>query len=192
MRIATVKLKSASPFQYSKPIPEKKQRDETHEAFEDRVWIQRAHVNGDGFLFIPPAAFKNCLSEAAKYKSIQIPGKGKSTYTKHFEAGVQVSEPLVLTDRPEDVDKDGANLICLPLFVPASGRRGDGKRVWKKFPVLQKWEGIATYLVLDELIDNDTFHQHLIDSGQFIGVGAFRPRNNGHFGRFDVVDVKWS
>ncbi len=200
MRIATAFLKSASPFQYGKPVPEKKQRDETHDAFEERTWIQRAHVNAEGNLFIPPMAFKNCLSEAAKYKSIQIPGKGKSTYTKHFEAGVMVVEPLVLpiqVGRLDTIDCSGDwtppdGLVCLPLFVPADGRRGSGKRVWKKFPVLEKWEGVVNYIIMDEIIDNDTFEQHLIDSGQFIGVGAFRPRNNGSFGRFDVEKVKWS
>ena len=96
MHIATCKLKSANAYSQSKYIHEKKPKDLTHADFEKEVWRKRCHVNRDGNIFIPPMAFKNCLSEAAKYKSKQIPGKGKSTYTKHIEAGVLVMQPLVL------------------------------------------------------------------------------------------------
>jgi hypothetical protein len=48
-------------------------------------------------------AFKNCLAEIAKYLSLQIPGKGKTTYTKHFEAGVMVLDGLALPERKDTV-----------------------------------------------------------------------------------------
>ena len=53
-------------------------------------WRERLHVNSDGYVFIPPMAFKNCISEIAKYRSDKIPGKRNATYTKHFESGVLV------------------------------------------------------------------------------------------------------
>jgi len=184
MRTVVASLASVSPYQQSKPVREKKTRDETHEDFESRVWCQRSHIDKDGKVFIPPQAFKNCLSEAAKYKSIQIPGKGKSTYTKHFEAGVMCSTPVVIGNK--------SDIVCLPLFVPSDGRRGGTTRVWKKFPVMQSWEAEVEFLIFDELIDNEVFETHLSDAGQFIGIGAFRPRNNGYFGRFEIKKIKFS
>jgi hypothetical protein len=96
MRIAFAKLKSVSPYSQSRPVQSIKTRDQTHDEFEQATWRERCHVDSKGIVFIPPMNFKNCIAEAAKYKSIQIPGKGKSTYTKHFEAGILCKEPLSL------------------------------------------------------------------------------------------------
>lgn len=185
MKTAQAHLYSTSPYSQSAYIREKKSRDITHADFEEQSWRLRMHVNSDGKVFIPPMAFKNCLSEAAKYKSIQIPGKGKATYTKHFEGGVMCTEPLVLDIKAEDVDGEW-------LHVPADGKRGGSKRVEKCFPVIPKWSGVVEFLVFDDLIDKETFETHLADAGKFIGIGRFRPRNNGYYGRFAVDNVEWT
>ncbi|MAT51521.1 MAG: hypothetical protein CMK32_10100 [Porticoccaceae bacterium] len=181
---AICRLKSASPYSQGRFIQSEKSRDETHADFEKRVWKERCHVTKEGNLFIPPMCFKNCLAEAAKYKSIQIPGKGKSTFTKHFEAGILVVEPLVLDTKIDDIHGEW-------LHVPSDGRRGGSKRVEKCFPLVQNWDGVVEFLVLDEIITKDVFTEHLRDAGSFIGVGRFRPRNNGYYGRFSVEDVDW-
>lgn len=185
MKKAKCLLKSMSPYSQSKYIQEKKTRDETHADFEKRSWKLRCHWNDEDKLYIPPMSFKNCLSEAAKYKSIQIPGKGKSTYTKHFEAGVLVVDPLVLNITPETVSHEW-------LHVPSDGRRGGTTRVEKCFPLIPNWEGWVEYLILDEIITEEVFQEHLQDAGSFIGIGRFRPRNNGFYGRFTVEKISWS
>lgn len=184
MKRAICELRSVSPYSQSKYISEKKSRDETHAAFEERTWRERCHWNEDGKLFIPPMCFKNCLSQAAKYKSIQIPGKGKKTYTAHFEAGVLVTDPLVLSITRDTVAHE-------VLHVPSDGRRGGTTRVEKTFPVIPSWSGSVTFLILDEIIDEKVFTEHLTDAGSFIGIGRFRPRNNGFYGRFKVESVDW-
>lgn len=185
MRIARCHLKSTSKYGYGKPVNEVKPRDETHADFEERVWKQKCHATEDGHLFIPPMAFKSSLAEAAKYKSIQIPGKGKSTFTKHFEAGTQVMDPLVLPETLDTVSHEW-------LFVPSDGRPGSGSRVWKCFPLVHQWEGNVDYYVFDDIITPEVFEEHLRDSGRFIGIGRFRPRNRGYYGRFEVLGIEWS
>ena len=184
MHTAICKLKSMSPYSQSKYIQEKKTRDETHADFEKRSWIQRCHWDAEGYMYIPPMSFKNCLSEAAKYKSIQIPGKGKSTYTKHFEAGVLVVEPLRLSVTQDQIKHEW-------LHVPSDGRRGGTTRVEKCFPLVPTWDGDVEFLILDEIITQEVFEEHLRDAGSFIGIGRFRPRNNGFYGRFAVESVIW-
>jgi hypothetical protein len=184
MKTARCKLKSMSPYSQSRYIPEKRGRDVTSEDFEKRVWKERCHWNEEGNLFIPPMSFKNCLSEAAKYKSIQIPGKGKSTYTKHFEAGVLVVNPVVLPITQKTIQSE-------VLHVPTDGRRGGTKRVEKTFPLIPSWSGVVEFLILDEIITEAVFREHLSDAGSFIGIGRFRPRNNGFYGRFIVESVDW-
>lgn len=189
MKRAIAQLESVSPYSqsrhYSKDtVPKINQGKESDKDYESRTWRNRVHVNDAGNVFIPPTAFKNCLSEAAKYLNIQIPGKGKATYTKHFEAGVLVVDPLDLKIKAESVLGEW-------LFVPADGRRGSGKRVEKCFPVIHEWSGVVEFLILDETVTEEVFREVATGMGQFIGVGRFRPRNNGFYGRFAVKDVGW-
>lgn len=190
MNTAIVKLKSATPYYQCKPTdpidPTYKRGDkESAQDHEERTWRSRIHVDEAGNVFIPATSFKNALSEAAKYLSVQIPGKGKATYTKHFEAGVLVPESLTLNLKKDDVK-------CHRLFLPADGKRGSGKRVWKNMPIIHAWEGKVTFVILDENITQPVFTKILEESGKFIGVGTFRPRQNGMYGRFSVEGVEWS
>lgn len=186
MRTAIVELESISPYSQSKMIdPDTKAQKESHRDFEARAWRERLHADAEGHVVIPPMAFKNCVSEVAKYLSVQIPGKGKATYTKHFEAGILVVEGITLPDTKAGVSGEW-------LHVPSDGKRGGGKRVLKCFPVIPKWAGVVTFHVLDDTITPEVFEQHLREAGNFIGIGRFRPRNNGYYGRFRVVSIKWS
>jgi hypothetical protein len=184
MKIAEVTLKSISPYSQRRKYDTPKKDKENPRDYETRTWRDGMHVNDDGNVFIPPMSFKNCIAEVAKYLGIQIPGKGKNNYTKHFEAGVLVTDPLVLPIKKEDVPGEW-------LFVPADGKRGSGKRVDKCFPVIREWSGVVRFYVLDETITEDVFLQHIEQAGKFIGIGRFRPRNNGFYGRFNVEKVTW-
>lgn len=185
MKTATVTLRGVSPYSQSKHYSTDKLPKELPKDFEARTWRDRLHTNEAGEVFIPPMAFKNCLSDAAKFLSIQIPGKGKSTYTKHIEAGVLVTDALVLPVKKEDVKGEW-------LFVPSDGTRGGGRRVEKCFPIIHQWGGEVTFYILDETVTEDVFKNILEQAGAFIGIGRFRPRNNGFYGRFKVEKVVWS
>jgi hypothetical protein len=185
MKTVVAALKSVSPYSQSKHHDTPKLDRELPKDYEKRVWRERLHVNEDGRVFIPPMAFKNALSEAARFMGVQIAGKGKATYTKHFEAGVLVMDGLVLPLKKDDVPGEW-------LFLNSDGIRGSGKRVDKCYPVIKEWAGNVTFYVLDEIITKDVFTDHLKAAGNFIGIGRFRPRNNGFYGRFTVETVKWN
>lgn len=185
MRTANCRLKSISPYSQSKFYETPKLAKERPDEYEERTWRDRLHIDNNGHVFIPPMSFKNCLSAAAKYLAIQIPGKGKSTFTKHIEAGIIVTNSMVLPFKKEEIPGEW-------FFVPADGRRGSGKRVKKCFPVIQSWEGEVDFFVLDETVTKDVFQQHLEEAGKFIGIGRFRPQNNGFYGRFVVENIDWS
>ena len=182
----TVRLTGVSPISFSRAIQSEKDTGESHDHFELRTWQERLHTDEKGMVFIPPMALKNCLSEVAKFLGESVPGKGKATYTKHFEAGLLVVEPINLDVKGKDVKPN-------KMFVPADGRRGSGKRVWKYFPTLPAgWTGIAEIFVLDPILIGkpEKIEEYLIHAGKFIGLGSFRPRNNGFFGRFEVSEFK--
>jgi hypothetical protein len=152
---------------------------EGNDDHEKRTWRERLNVTKDGNVFIPNGAFKNCLSEAAKYLGMQIPGKGKNLYTKHFVSGVMVPESLILPIKKEDVEGEWRH-------VPSDGRRGGTKRVLKCFPVIPEWHGEVMFHILDDTITESVFDYHLSQAGGFIGIGRWRPANNGMYGRFKI------
>jgi len=184
VKIATATLESISPYSQSRHHTTEHLDRELPNDYEKRTWRNRLHVDDNGNVFIPPMAFKNCLSEAAKFISMPVRGRGKATYTKHFEAGVLVMEPVPLGVKAVDVEGEW-------LFLPADGKRGSGKRVDKRYPLIRAWKGDVNFYVLDEIISQDVFKQHLEAAGKFIGIGRFRPRNNGFYGRFEVKGLAW-
>jgi len=182
MKTAIARLESMSAYSQSRFYDVPKLEREIQRDYEDRTWRERCWANKDGYIFIPPMAFKNCLSDAARYLSMKIPGGGKATYTKHIEAGVMVTSELVLPIKKDEVDSE-------LLFVPSDGRRGGGKRVVKCFPIIHQWSGEVTFRIFDEIITENVLHDHLVMAGEIIGIGRFRPRNNGYYGKFAVKEL---
>lgn len=191
MKTLTVKLRGVSPYSQSRYYIRDLEQGESNDDNYRRTWREHLHADAEGNVFIPPNSLKNCLSEAAKFMSISVPGKGKATYTKNFEAGVLVTQPAMLGVKKDDVQMEA-------LFLPADGRRGGPKRVMKYYPIIPEWETEAEFTILDETVlqssakdkTRTVFQDVLEGAGKFIGLGRFRPRNNGYYGRFDVVSIK--
>lgn len=185
MKIATAELVSVSPYSQSRFYEVDKKDKESPADAEVRTWRERCHANEDGFLFIPPMAFKNCIAEAAKFLSIQVVGKGKATWTKSFVAGVLVVEALTLPIKKSDV-------VGESVRVNSRGIRGGPANITKTFPLIPKWSGKVVFHIIDNAITEEIFMLHLKEAGQLIGVGRFRPRNGGYYGRFSVKKLDWT
>ena len=182
MRRIVANIQGVSPYSQSNFHETPKLDRELNDDYERRTWREKAHIDKSGHVFIPPTAIKNGLVSAAQFLAIQIPGKGKQTYTKHFTSGILVVDPMVLPVTKDELQDER-------LFLPSDGRRGGGKRVWKHFPIIQEWQGDITVYVLDDIITKPIFDQHLEAFGKFIGLGRFRPQNNGYYGRFEVIET---
>src|SRR5437773_10597348 len=104
--------------------------------------------------------------------NITVPGKAKATYTNHCEAGTACVQPVALGIMAADVESE-------TLFLPADGRRGSGKRVWKTYPIIQEWGGHVEIIVLDETVlhtsrtTNNPVLQDIVEgAGQYIGLAV--------------------
>jgi len=184
MRTALCTLRSVSLYTQSRQHHAPKLDKETHDAYERRTWIEKGHYTKDGSVFIPPLALKFGIAAAARMFPVKIVGKGQKTYTKHFEAGILVTDGPVLSIKKEQIE---------PTWIPAhaDGRRGSGKRVDRAFPTIPEWTAVATFYVLDHTITPELFEETLRNVGRFIGIGQFRPENGGINGRFEVEKVEW-
>jgi|SRR5208282_5421421 len=181
---ASAKLTGTSAMSWSRPLPDTRdtQNQETHEKYDQRIWKDKIWVNEEGRVYIPPTNLKKCLEEAARYIGQTVPGKGKKTWTKFFERGLAVLEPIVLNISAGD-------LTFEDVFVPANGKRGDGTRVYRRFPIVKAgWEGVVQINILDQTITSESLFRHLEEAGRFIGMGRFSPRVGGFYGRFAVSD----
>jgi len=198
MKIVEVKITGQAPYAQSRFHGEAKLPREGSEDYENRTWPGKAHLNEAGQVTIPVLAFKKCIAEAAKYLSEQIPGKGKATYTKHFQSGVIALHDSVVSYKGQPVTKA---LLDVPksgyygnrMFVPSDGVAGSGKRVFRKFPTVgDGWECVVEFLIMDDIITQPVFQKHLTMAGMLIGVGAFRVRNGGVMGRFNSEILSWT
>lgn len=180
-----------SPISFSRHVSLPKKNKESSEDYEARTWRERCHVNENGLVIIPPMMTKNALAESGKYLGMQIIGRGKSTYTKHIEAGVLITEPSMLysKEHPKGVPHD--SVVGEWFHVPSDGKRGGDKRVMKCFPRVDNWWYEVDIQIIDDIITKDVFMEHLKTAGLFIGIGRFRPRNNGFYGRFDPEIIEW-
>ncbi len=188
MKAAIVEIEGASPLSFSKYYEVPKKEGEKNADYEERTWKERMHYNEEGYVIIPPMALKNCLTNAAKYLSERIEGEGKKTWTKKFEAGLMVVDPIVLSIKKEDVQGER-------LLVPADGTRGGTTRVPRIFPKIESWSGKAKFFIIDESIattqGGKVFERHLDVAGKFIGLLRFRPSQNGYYGRFNVKSIEY-
>jgi hypothetical protein len=178
-------LESSSTLSFSRHHGTPKLNRELDKDYETRTWRERAHYDEQGRVYIPANMISSAIKASALYLSLKVPGKGNSTYTKNFKAGLIVLDGLYV-----GITKD--ELKSETLFVPSDGKSGGSKRVEKVFPIVPKWSGQIVAYIADPIITEDVFLQHLKVTGNFIGLGRWRPRNGGLYGRFAVKAVKWA
>lgn len=187
MKTAIVTLKSLTPITFGKYHQTEKLNKESAEDYELRTWRNKCHTENDNCI-IPGIMIANCIRESAKYLNIQIKGKGKSTYTKHFDSGISLFDNINLNYKKEQLTEE-ENMIA--VHVPSDGMRGGTKRVMRYFPKFNSWQGTIKVYIGDDIITPDIFESVVINAGSLIGLGTWRPRNRGNNGRFELVDMNW-
>ena len=187
MRTAIASLESISPYSQSNFFSSERKDKETHADFEERCWRERMHVDAAGWMIVPAMSLKYAIDEACKRLALQVPGEGKTRYTKFFEAGYFVKEPPRLNIKAADVQGEW-------LWVSSTGKKGKdgGTRVQRCFPTVPTWKSDVEFVLLDDKIPEDVFQKCLESAGLFVGIGRFRPENQGYYGRFKVAGIKWS
>jgi hypothetical protein len=185
-RIATITIQGVSPYSPSQEVSREcpKKENERPDDYEKRAWRFRAHVNADGKVIIPASMLQQAIQATAKYRSEKIPGKGQSTWTKHFLAGTMVVDPILLPYTREDAKEEW-------VYANADGVKGSGTRVWRCFPRFDVWGGTFECYVVDSIITEAVFERTVVEAGRINGLGRYAPRRGGSFGRFAVKSITW-
>ena len=186
--IATLTLASLAPMSQSRQHDAPKLEGENHDAYDARTWRNKLHVeerNGRNTVVVPATGFHQCLAAAAKYSKKQIPGQGKATWTAKFAAGIMLLENIALNIDPETVPN-------VTISANADGVRGSGKRVTRRFPTVPSWSATFDVIILDPIIVEPVFREMVEIAGMFVGLGQFRPANQGTNGRFRIDKLVWT
>jgi len=139
-----------------------------------------AYREDDGNLYLPGAAIARLIREAGgAHKQ-----KGSRKSCKYIvPAACRVRQdriPLYGLDgvtRLNDYEVDSR-----PVTIPAT--KG---RIMRHRPRLDEWTARFDLAIQEDVLDSTVIHQFLIEGGQRIGVGDFRPEKGGPFGCFKVT-----
>jgi hypothetical protein len=185
--IVTLTLASLTPYSQSRQHDEPKLEGERHDDYDARTWrakLNTAERNGAQTVVIPAHGLMQAIAAAAKYSKRQIPGQGKATWTKKFEAGIALLEDPALGIDP-------ATVGSITISANADGVRGSGKRVQRRFPIIPAWSATFDIYILDPIITEPVFREMVGIAGMFIGIGRFRPEKGGTNGRFKIENAVW-
>jgi len=131
---------------------------------------------------------KQCIDLAAQKLGDKVPGRRGATYKSFFTSGVICNGNMPIANG-KPLKPDDAKMVM--INANSDGVRGSGKRVKRRFPVFDKWHGVAEFTVVDDIITAEVFEHTLRSGGMIVGLGRGRPANAGSNGRFRVTKFEW-
>jgi hypothetical protein len=132
--------------------------------------------NRNGSCFIPAEQLRIAMINGGTYLKSKVGTRTKSM--KGIIAAVlQISPEDVTIPDYDEIDKRSAV------------NRNVKARVMVVRPKWSKWE--ASF---DMVLDNGTLTKEMITelvtvTGNYVGIGSYRPTNNGYFGRFKLLNI---
>jgi hypothetical protein len=131
----------------------------------------------DGKFYLPAEHIKGALINAGAMVKSKVGNSKKSM--KNIVAGMFFVFPEKLPlpqqyviDKRSAVNKNiKARVICIR-------------------PKWEKWETEFELHIDNDTITEATIKEIIENAGNYIGIGSFRPQNNGMFGRFKLIELK--
>ena len=188
MKICKAYLESLSPYSQSAQHDEPRLERESPDDYDIRTWRRKCTTNDDNQVCIPAMALKQALDLTAQKLGEKVPGRRGATYKSFFTSGIICAADVPISNGKPLTPADA---IMVTINANADGVRGSGKRVRRRFPVFNKWNGVAEFTIIDEIITETVFEDHLKSAGMIAGIGRYRPSNGGSNGRFRVLKVEW-
>lgn len=146
-------------------------------AKEDAIRAEfHSYQDSDGF-YIPTEHIKGALINAGGMVKAKV-GNSRRSMKNVVAAMFLIEEQKIRLPKEYSIDKRSAvnknikaRVICIR-------------------PKWDTWQGEFTLLVDNDTITLATIKEIITNAGNFIGIGSFRPTNNGMFGRFELCSIK--
>jgi hypothetical protein len=144
---------------------------------EDAVRAEyHCYRSTDGPCFIPAEQIRGALITAGSYVKAKVGGRSKS---------MKVIVAAMFMVSPEE--------IHLPEYDAIDKRSAVNRNIKGRVIVVRprwnQWSAEFTLSVDEDSITKDTIQQIIEYAGKYVGIGSFRPTNNGLFGRFELTEI---
>jgi len=137
----------------------------------------RCYRNPDGKCYIPADQLRCSFINAGAYIKSKVGGRGKSM--KQLVAAM-------FTITPEQIIIPDYDVIDKRSTV----NRNVKARIITIRPKWTEWEPEFTLLVAEKSITTDMVRNVIEYAGNYVGIGSYRPTNNGMFGRFELKHIE--
>lgn len=156
--------------------------------YDARTWRDHCTVNSEGYVCQPAMAYKMMFDTSSKKIGMKVPGRKGAGYAGFFTSGLFCNGdvPLLLDGKPIKKTELTEAKHMQMFHVSPKGLRGGSSRVWKRYPMLFGWKGVAELIIVDDLLTPEIVDHHAKAGGIIVGLGRFRPENGGTNGRFHV------
>jgi len=143
---------------------------------EDSIRAEfHSYQDEDGF-YLPTEQIRGSLINAGAMVKSKVGNARKSM--KNIVAGMFfIKEEKCRLPKNYEVDKRSAV------------NRNIKARVICIRPKWNKWNAEFTLMIDNDTITKETVTEIIQNAGQYIGIGSFRPTNNGMFGRFELESI---
>jgi len=130
----------------------------------------------DGKCFIPADQLRGSFINAGSAVKAKVGGRSKSMKQTVAAMFIVTPDRVMLSDF-DSIDKRSA----INKNIKA--------RIMVIRPKWSTWEAEFTLNVMNDTITKETVTQIIEHAGNYVGIGSFRPTNNGMFGRFKILEI---
>jgi len=152
------------------------ERAEVHEDDEKRA-LYHMYIDDDGKPFIPSEQLIGSFINAGSFIKSKV-GNSKKSMKNIVAAMFDILPMKIKLTTSWTIDKRSAV------------NKNIKARVIVLRPRWEEWEAEFTLIVDNDTITKETIRTIIEYAGQYVGIGSFRPTNNGRFGRFTLHTLK--
>ena len=187
--ICKVTIRGTAPYSQSRKVDPRfpRGKDESYEAWEDRVWRERVHTADDGdSITIPAHALHQAMVVGAQKGRLvpQVRNSSRERLAGRLETGV-----MVLGEATTDMRKSAAQKITILAHSNGDRKAKKATRVERSYPAWDAWTATFEVALVDESLTLDDLREALRWAGLVCGLGRFRPECMGHNGRFVIQSL---
>lgn len=133
--------------------------------------------NKDEQCYIPADHIKGALINAGSYLKAKVGGRSKS---------MKILVAACFSVSPDE--------IIIPEFDAIDRRSAVNRNIKARVIVVRpkwtNWEAEFELMVQEKTITKETIKELIEIAGNLVGIGSFRPTNNGSFGRFKLTGIE--
>lgn len=145
---------------------------------DEKVAAFHAFSDEDGNYYMPSDHIRMAMINAGGFIKSKV-GNARKSMKNVVAAMFTVSPEQITLPRFDVVDKRSAvNKNVKARIIVKRPKWNEG------------WKATFTLLIDDDTITQDTVKDLLNYAGRYVGIGSYRPQNNGFFGRFEIEDIQ--